>query len=93
MTITHIEIVPVIGDFDLTPAERDYFGWIDSSETLTWDDADFFRYRGSAYCLSDFEATSVPDWDGQHTDSFFSAVLIKYMPDDNAVRVALYLAD
>ena len=93
MTITNIETVPVIDATDLSDEERKDFNWIDSSDTLTWDEADFFRYRDSVYCLSDFESTSVPDYDGQHTDSFFSAILVKYVNDFEDVKVALYLAD
>ena len=96
MSITNIETVPIIDAADLSDEERKEFDWIDSSETLTWDDADFFRYRGEVYCLSDFEATSVPDWDGQHTDTFFSAILVKYALDDDgddAVKAGMFYAD
>lgn len=92
MTIkTNYHPHPVIRAEDLTADERKEFDWIDTSDTLTWDDAEFFRYRDSVYCLSDFEATNVAEWDGQHTDSFFSAILVKYVNDGDDVIVGLYL--
>lgn|SRR5574343_179876 len=80
-----------IGSYELTEEERkefDYLNWeaIDKGE----DSATFFRYKGQLYDLGEF--MGVPDtmenchgfkgWQGYQSDSFFSGILIKYIPDD-----------
>lgn len=90
--ISNVETLPILADTDLTEEERKEFSWIDDSSTVSWGEAEFFRYRDSVYCLSDFESTTVAEWDVQHTDSFFSAVLVKYFNDNEEVRAGLYLA-
>ena len=86
---------------DLTPKERKEFDWIVDSDTVTAEDSEFFRYRGSVYCLSDFERVtgdSFYGWDGMHGDSFFSGILVKYPREDwggidtEHVICGLYLA-
>ena len=72
---------------------KDQFDWIDSSDTCTWDEEQFFKYRDSWYCLSDFMSLHnkvycpnppdfMSDWDGYLNDSFFSGILIRYPQDD-----------
>jgi hypothetical protein len=84
---------PIIEAYELTAREReefDYLDWpaIDDGR----DSASFVRYRGQLYILSDFSAdygitkgAGLPDsltgWDGYLTDSFFSAVVIRYVDD------------
>ena len=64
---------------DLTPAERTEFDWIDSSNTVTWDEAEFFRYRGTVYYLeSEGRPTFAPGWDAYLSDSFFSGIVYRY---------------
>jgi len=81
---------PVLGWDDLTKKERAEFS-VDS-----FYDSSFFRYRGWAYTLEDFMWVA-PDapfkgWDGYHSDSFFSGVLVKYSKCGDAVKVATYFS-
>jgi len=70
------------------------YSWIDDSDTVSWDDCQFFVYKNWLYSLADFLSVNnsfynpnCPSWqsgfDGYLTDSFFSGILIKYPnPDD-----------
>lgn len=58
---------------DLTESEQAEFDWVDENNA-----ADFFRYKGHAYCLSEFMVTEIPGWEGIHGESYFSAVLIRF---------------
>jgi hypothetical protein len=54
----------------------------------------FFRYRGWVYTLEDFMRVDnnapFTGWDGYHSDSFFSGVLVKYSNCGDAVKVGRY---
>lgn len=94
----------VIHGFELTPAERaefDYLNWesIERGE----DDAQFFRYKGQLHDLGEFSAdygitkgSGFPEvlhgWDGYRSDSFFSALAVRYVEDYEQVVVALVLS-
>ena len=81
--------------YDLTDAEQgkhanDYDGVKEST---------FFRYKGLIYDLGEFLSARgngahslVNAWDGYHNDSFFSAILVKYSDDGDAVKVGLALS-
>lgn len=66
---------------ELTDAERNDLDYRDTEESQ----ADFtgFRYRGNVYDLAEFmrAPNSMKPWDGYHTDSFFSAVVIRFPRD------------
>ncbi len=66
------------------------FDWIDSCQTLDWDEATFLKYRGEFYCPQDMEHSSVPGYDGIVTETYFSGVLFKYDSDANGWRIASY---
>jgi hypothetical protein len=100
--------IPVMYFFQLpekyqTIAKKDY-DWIDSSSTVTWEEAQFFIYKGSLYCLSDFMnihnkfyMPNPPEWmltfDGYHGDSYFSGILVKYVEEDNDyIKVYTYIS-
>lgn len=71
---------------ELTPKEQKEFDWMQSSDTVTPEDADFIRYRNWVYYLGDFERVTHPelkDWDGFTCDTFFSGVVVKYNPEDS----------
>ena len=86
--ITNGHLRDIIYGWELTEKEREEFDWIDSSDTLSWDDVEFFRYKGELYCLSDFmRLDRHPDsafraWDGYQSDSFFSGILVKYPKEE-----------
>jgi len=83
---------------DLEPSEQSELS--DSYDSV--EESTFFRYRGQVYDLGEFEAylsargngahELVHDWDGYHSKSYFSAVLVKYSEDYDAVKVGLALS-
>jgi hypothetical protein len=94
----------VIDAYELSAAERaefDYLTWdaIDAGE----DSASFFRYRGDLHDLGEFTAdtgllkgsglpTSLTNWDGYRSDSFYSALVVRYVNDFEQVVVGLVLS-
>jgi hypothetical protein len=76
---------------ELTEAEReefDYLNW-ESIDAGT-DSATFFRYRGDLYDLSNFTRTdNTPGWDGGYADTFFSAILVRLVNDNEQVVVGM----
>jgi hypothetical protein len=89
----------VIDAYELTVKERedfDYLNWqaIDAGE----DSASFFRYRGHLYDLNEFtrwDATphdALRVWDGYRSDSFFSALVVRYVENCERVIVGLVLS-
>ena len=80
----------VVGAWELTPAEReefDYLNWdaIERGE----DSASFVRYRGELLDLGEFEVWDNPasptrnGWDGIRPDSYFSGTLVRYARDES----------
>lgn len=75
--------------FDLTEREQeDIKGNYSSIE-----EGFFFRYRGRVYDLNDFMRNNnnspfPSEWDGYHSDTFFSATLIKYSDCGDKIIVA-----
>ena len=75
--------------------------WVDSSDTVTWEDVQFFEYKGWIYTLDDFmRIEHHPDsefssWDSYSGDTYFSGVLIRF-PDsedyehDEKIQIATY---
>jgi len=64
------------------------------------DSENFIKYRGVYYSLSDFmriDHNAIdPDlayWDGVHSDSFFSGVLIKLSNCGDGYQIATYYSD
>jgi hypothetical protein len=90
--VTNNQPRPICGWEFLTVGEQDDFDWIHESSTLTTDDADFVRYRGSVYCLNDMMASQLQDWDDIHHESAFSAVLVRYCDDPFYVIMGRALA-
>lgn len=94
----------VIDAWSLTPAERkefDYLDWSGIEEGTA--SASFFRYRGQLYDIGEFttdygitRGTGLPDylarWDAYMSESFFSALAIRYVDDFEGIVVALILS-
>jgi hypothetical protein len=88
-----------IDAYELTPAERaefDYLDWdkIDKGE----DSATFFRFKGTLYNLGEFSrdygitrGAGLPEhlskWDGYASDTAFSATVVRLSPDGESVVV------
>lgn len=74
--------------YDLTPAERKEFDYLEEGE------GSFFRYKNHVYDLGEFmrvDHTAIPgDWHGYASDSYFSGVLVRYASDCEQVIVGTY---
>jgi len=81
---------PTLNWYDLLPKEQEEYAYLEE------EDGSFFRYRGWTYFLGDFMRVDnnapFTGWDGYHSDSFFSGVLVKYSKCNDAVKVATYLS-
>lgn len=85
-----------IDDFDLAPKERAEFDWLD------WKAVDageasytFFRFKRRLYLLSEFMRVDTDEfkgWDGIHTDSAFSGVLVRLDGTGDKVTVGQYFS-
>ena len=80
----------VLYGFELTARERAEFDYYSTVEEF--NSAQFFRYKGEVYDLGEFEVATIPGWDGQQVDSFFSAIVIRYTDDYERVVVGLALS-
>lgn len=91
----------VLGWHDLTATEQKEFDYLDTDDRRM--ETDFVRYRGAVYDLSEFmtvTASVAPhcqregweEFDGYHTDSYFSAVLVRYVDSNERVIMALALS-
>jgi hypothetical protein len=89
---------------ELTPAERAEFDYLDwpSIEEGT-DSASFVRYKGDLHDLGEFTAdygitrgaglpVHLASWSAYRSDSFFSALVIRYVDDFERVVVGLVLS-
>lgn len=68
---------------ELDPKVQAEFDYLDPDEDAS---VAFVKYKGYWYDLSGFMRVSnecFKDWDGYDTDSFFSAVLVKYNDFDS----------
>ena len=66
---------------EMTRKEQAEFDYLDTDDKR--NDTRFVRYRGWVYDTSEFmradSGSPFPGWHGYHSDSFFSAVLIRYV--------------
>lgn len=80
--------------YDLTPKERAEFDYLDTEQRQ--DDAQFVRYRGATYDLGEFtllHSTALgpryKGWTGQHSDSAFSGILLRWVQRDGEWLVVM----
>jgi hypothetical protein len=78
----------VINAWELTPAEREDFDYLDWDRIEAGEDsAEFFRYRGDLYYLeSEGTPAFAPGWHGYLSDSFFSGVIYRFPVDEYSPR-------
>ncbi len=72
---------PILSGYELTDSERKDFDYIDWENTV----GSFFRYKGEIYDLDDGfdyvkDTQRFSNWHGIQPDSFFSGILIRYLP-------------
>jgi hypothetical protein len=82
--------------YELTDAEKKEHDYLNDDYK---DGAQFVRYRGYCYYLSDFERINpgfptsvIHKWHGFCADSYFSGILVRYTEDYEQVVMGLYLA-
>tara|TARA_Y100000361_G_C11161432_1_gene347619 strand:+ start:2427 stop:2705 length:279 start_codon:yes stop_codon:yes gene_type:complete len=88
---TNHHLRPVLYWHDLEASEQSELA--DSYDDI--EESSFFRYRGQVYDLGEFMLKQDPllsAWDGVFGKSYFSAVLVKYSDDYEAVKVGLALS-
>lgn len=94
--ITNNRPRPILSAWDLTEKEKAEFAYLD----LENGEGSFFRYRGWVYDLGEFQLVTNtmllhwPDferWNGYHSDSFFSGILVRYCEGYESVVVATYI--
>jgi hypothetical protein len=71
-------------------AIRKQFDYLNDEE---FENEDFVIYKGYTYGMCDFMVNQTQfhmhGWDGYHSDSYFSGVLIKYVKDSDCNEVIL----
>ena len=84
----------ILYQWDLTPVEREEFDYLKNDE-----DGNFVRYKGETYDLGEFMTTQgltefnpLKKWDGYHSDSFFSGIVVKYTEDNDYVIMGRFYA-
>jgi hypothetical protein len=94
----------IVDAWELSAGERaefDYLDWpaIDDGR----DSASFFRYKGELHDLGEFSAdwgilkgsglpAHLSEWDGYRSDSFYSALVVRYVDQYERVIVGLVLS-
>lgn len=84
-TITNGHTRPVLDAWDTTAEERARLDYVDWDAVERGEDSfSGVRYRGWLYDLSEFERVTggLSAWDGVQTDSYFSAVALRFDRDD-----------
>jgi len=89
----------VIYDYELSVKEQEEFDYLDWAAIEDGSDgASFIRYKNELYDLSEFMSTrGLPEfnplrkWDGYHSDSFFSGIVLKWCDDPDYVIVGRFL--
>lgn len=71
---------------ELTEKERKELDYM-SSDAI--DSGIFLRYRGLVYTLDQFlRADAFPGWEGLHSDTYFSGILIRLSSDGEMYQIA-----
>jgi hypothetical protein len=87
----------IVDAWELSPAERKEFDYIDWEKVEAGEEsASFFRYKRQLYDLGEFDRTNTLSsasglfgWDGFLSDSFFSAIVVKFVDDFERVIVGI----
>lgn len=88
----------IVDAWELSEKERKEFDYLDWEKIEAGEDsASFFRYRGRTYDLGEFQTTGTlspvsgfTGWHGYMADSFFSAIVVKYVDDERIVVGTAY---
>lgn len=83
----------LVSGYELNHKWRKEFDWMDDE---TFGSADFVVYRGHIYAVSEFMRIDnhhyelKNNWDGYHSDSYFSGIVIKFSDDMERVKVGTF---
>lgn len=82
----------VLSWHDLSAKEQAEFDYLDSEGAR--EGAQFMRYRGDVYDLGEFMRApdSLKGWDGYYADSYFSAIVVRFVDHGEAVVAGLALS-
>ena len=81
---------PILYWSDLSLKEKKEFDYLKDPEENGYM---FFRYKKQVYSIESFLACTHEEfkgWNGYHSDSFFSGILIKFNDDEVSLKVAIY---
>lgn len=85
---------PILSYYELKKKDQEWF-----KDLFTgYDEASYFYYRGSCYTLGDFmridenNPLKVLNYDGYHSDSFFSGIVIKFSECNELLKCATYIS-
>lgn len=84
----------VVDAWELTPAERSEFDYLDWKAIEQGEaSANFVRYKRELYDLGDLEFP-VPEplrgWDAYVSDTFFSGILVKWIDEESVIMGRYY---
>lgn len=94
----------ILDAWELTPKEREQFDYLDWEAIEKGEDsASFFRYKGELHDLGEFSTDygitrgtglsgNLAGWDAYRSDSFFSALVVRLVNDNEQVVVGLVLS-
>lgn len=83
----------VLDAWDLSHSEREDFDYLDWDAIERGEESgSFFRFKGSVYDLAEFTVapSSLGDWDGYQSDSYFSGTLVRYCDNHERVIVGTF---
>lgn len=89
---TNNRYTPVIYGSELSDKWRKEFDFLNKKE---FDDSHFFKYKNQIWYLGDFmridrNTVDFKGWDGQHSLTAFSGLVVKMSPDGEGVKVGYY---
>lgn len=87
---TNFHNYPILYWDDLSKKEQQKFNYLDDPMENGYM---FFRYKKQVYSLESFLACThegFKNWDGYHSDTYFSGILVKYNDDEISLKVATY---
>jgi len=95
--ITNYRPREVIDPWELTKDERaefDYYDW-DAFDRGEGSAGEYVRYKGELLDLNEFVTTLsltniLTEWDGYRSDSWYSGLVVRYLPDYEYVIVGRY---
>ena len=77
----------ILYGYEVPANQRKEFDWLSDEE---FNEAEFVKYKGNYYALSEFNLYDHPDfpldtWHGYYPYSYFSGILIEYKDSDSVI--------